>query len=128
MARRTGQHEDHLKYHGARNEVVSQPHNSRASYFHKLSPSNSKQIWKAVMYFKKTSSTIPVLTHNNITYNSDRGKANVLNSFFTSCFNNLLQPPITPEDTVSDNFTSVGLCDILCAEEEVIDMLQSLAI
>ena len=91
---------------------------------HKLNPANPRQFWKAV-YFNKGSSSISVLTHNNRTYDSDEDKANGLNSFFSSCFNDSLPPlPLLESNSPASECNS----NILCTEEEVVVLLQSLNI
>ncbi len=69
-------------------KVVRELRSAKLAYFRKLNPSNTKQFWKAVKYLNKGSSSVPVLTHNNVTHDSDEATANVLNSFF---FLNLFQ-------------------------------------
>ena len=91
-AKRSGSSLVYGKFCRARNKVVANLRNAKAVYFQNLKPTNAKHFWKAVNCLKKTSSSIPVLTHNNSTYESDQEKANVLNSFFASCFNNSVLP------------------------------------
>ena len=109
----------------SRNRVVSELRFAKTAYFHKLNPSNSKQFWKAVKQLNKCSSSIPVLTHNNDTHDSDEAKANLLNLFFSSCFNDWV-PPLHSLDC---NLSALHHTpDILCTEKWVLDMLQSLSI
>ena len=123
-AKQSGNHQDHVKYCQARNKVVSQLRSAKAAYFRKLNPANPKQFWKAVKYLNEGSSSIPVLTHNNRTFNSDEDKANILNSFFSSCFNDSL-PPLS----LLECNGPAPQCDsnILCSEKEVVSMLQLLS-
>ena len=103
---------------------MSQLRSAKAAYFRKLNPANPRQFWKAVKYHNKGSSSIPVLTHNNQTFNSDEDKANILNSFFLSCFKDSLPPlPLLECNGPAPQ------CDskILCSEEEVVRMLQPLS-
>ena len=67
--------------------------------------------------------TIPVLSHTSA--HNDNDKANMLNNFFTQCFNTKL-PPLTPHDCY--RFTTSGECpeNILCTEEEIIHLLQNI--
>jgi len=59
---------------------------------------------------------MPVLTHNTTTYDTDRDKADALNSFFNSCFNSIVTPlQETPGDATMPN----DISDLLCTEEEV---------
>ena len=68
-------HGDYVKYCQARNKVVSHLRSAKAAYFRKLNPANPRQFWKAVKHLNKGSSSIPVLTHNDQTFNCDVDKA-----------------------------------------------------
>ena len=96
-AKRSGTHQDYARFRQARNKLVGELRTAKSAYFHKLNPSNPRQFWKAVKHLNKSSSSIPVLTHNDVTHDSDEAKANVLNSFFSSCFNNSV-PALHPLD------------------------------
>ena len=39
---------------------------AKASYFHKLNPSNPKQIWKAVKFLNKKSMNVPTPSHDEV--------------------------------------------------------------
>ena len=58
---------------------------AKQGYFGKLNPQKPKEFWKACKLLSKTSS-IPVLTNNSTAY-TNVDKAELLNSFFVSCFN-----------------------------------------
>ena len=113
-AKRSGNHQDYVKYCQARNKVVSQLRSAKAAYFRKLNSANPKQFWKSVKYLNKASSSIPVLTHNNRTFTSNEDKANILNSFFSSCFNDSL-PPLPLQECSGP--ASHCNPNILCSEE-----------
>ncbi len=116
---------DYAKYREARNNVVSSLRSAKSAYFHK--PSNSKKFWQAVKYLKNNCSSIPTLTHHNVSYESDEEKAAVLNSHFISCFNNTVEPLQVPdEETYISHQVPVDLSNIMCSEEEVEAMLHSL--
>ena len=87
---------DYAKYHEARNNVVSSLRSAKSGYFHK--PSYSKKFWQAVKCLNKNCSSIPTLTHNNVSYESDEDKAAVLNLHFISCFNNTVEPLQVPDE------------------------------
>ncbi len=75
---------------------------------------------------KRTSSSIAVLTHHNSTYESHQEKADVLNYFFTTCFNNSVAL-LHAFESVDPTGQTVP-ADVLCEEEEVADMLRALDI
>ena len=76
-------------------------------------------------YLRKEQNTIPVLSHNGSSAHNDNDKANMLNNFFSQCFNTKL-PPLTPCDC--HRFTTSGECpeNILCTEEEIIHLLKNI--
>ena len=116
---------DYAKYREARNNVVSNLRSAKSAYFHK--PSNSKKFWQAVKCLNKNCSSIPTLTHNNVSYESDEDKAAVLNSHLISCFNNTVEPLQVPdEETYISHQVPVDLSNIMCSEEDVEAMLHSL--
>ena len=66
------------------NKVVSLLHESKRAFFGKLNQANNKEFWKTMKILNNTTSTIPTL---NI-----RDKANALNNFFYSCYNQNCPP------------------------------------
>ena len=106
-----------------RNQIVKDLRSSRRAYFQGLKPSNHKKFWKAVKCLNRNPSSIPVLTHNNTTYDTDRDKADALNSFLNSCFNNIVTPL---QETLGDATMPNDISDLLCTEEEVAGFLRSL--
>ena len=85
-----------------------------------------KQFWKTMKYLRKEQNTIPVLSHDDgSSAHNDNDKANMLNNFFSQCFNTKL-PPLTPRDC--HRFTTSSECpeNILCTEEEIIHLLQNI--
>ena len=109
------------------NRVVTQLRNAKSSYFKNLNPkSNSKKFWSAVKYLNKKHNSIPVLNHGSMTANTNEEKAEMLNSFFSTCFNPTF-PPLSPS-----NVPTACTCDnssidnLLCTEEEVYGLLSSL--
>jgi len=83
-AKQTG---DFSRYKLARNRAVSNLRREKKAYFGNLNPKNPKKFWKAVKYLNKNQCSIPTLSHNDTTVQTDIGKANLLNSFFSSCYN-----------------------------------------
>ena len=64
----------------------------RMKYFNALSGASNKTFWKAMKCLYKQRNVIPVLQEDNITAVSDMEKANMLNTFFSRCWNNTDQP------------------------------------
>ena len=76
----------------------------------------------------KNDSAIPTLQQNNQAASSSIDKANLLNDFFSSCFNHQ-QPPLTKSDL--DKFpVDPDQCpdNLLCHEDDVVQLLSSLDI
>ena len=76
----------------------------------------------------RNDSAIPTLQQNNQAASSSIDKANLLNDFFSSCFNHQ-QPPLTNSDL--DKFpVDPDQCpdDLLCHEDDVVQLLSSLDI
>ena len=94
---------------------------AKLAYFKKLNPRDSKKFWKAVKFLNKKSKSVPTLTLGDATATTDYQKANLLNSFFHSCFNTSLLPIASSKETHSTPPT-----EFLCTEEEVFDLLSSL--
>ena len=87
-----------------------------------LNPKDPKKFWKAIKFLNKSKTTIPTLSLGDKVAHSDVDEANLLNSFFTDCFNKshppiqfqvASQPPTCPDE-------------ILCSESEVCDLLAAL--
>ena len=92
-------------------------------YFRKLNSRDPKSFWKAVKFLAKKPQSVPTLIQGDTTATTDYGKANLLNTFFHSCFNTS-HPPITSHSL--HNFECSE--EHLCTEEEVFDLLSSLDI
>ena len=108
-----------------RNEVTQLLRNSKKNYFRDMTP-NSKQFWKAVRLLKGGSKTIPTLLVNNREVSSDSEKAEALSDHFVKCFNSSV-PPLSPADVQSINIIPAACPEhLLCSEEEVLSLLQSL--
>ena len=83
------------KFRSARNGVISLLRRAKANYFKNLNPRDSKKFWKAVKYLNKQQSTIPTLLQGDQIASSDIHKAELLNAFFSSCFNTSHPPQLT---------------------------------
>ena len=84
-------------------------------------PTEPKNFWKAVKCLNKNKQTIPTLSQGNTVAYTDSEKANLLNSFFGSCFNTS-HPPIELKSPPSGIYPD----ELLCTESEVYDLLASL--
>ena len=95
------------KYKKLRNNITKLLKKAKASFFKNLNPSNPKQFWKTVKYLNKQQSTIPVLHHQGVTASSSTEKANMLNNFFSECFNKscppLNVPSMSPDVSLDEN-------------------------
>ena len=112
-------------YKMKRNEVTQLLRNSKKDYFEKMLP-NTKQFWKTVRLLKGANKTIPTLLVNNCEVSSDSEKVEALSDYFRKCFNDSV-PCLTSIDVQSIK-TVPDSCPehILCTEEEVLSLLQSL--
>ena len=110
------------KYKTVRNQVVALLRLNKEQYFHNLQFSTSREFWKAIKVLNKQDSTIPTLWDDNTPVTSDSGKADLLNRYFHDCFNHSFPPlkDLTPLDPNSCP------ASILCTEEQVTELLQSL--
>ena len=105
----------------ARNRTVAMLRRAKLNYFRKLNPRDPKKFWKTVKLVNMNKQPIPTLSHDGRIADSDGDKANMLNSFFYSCFNQS-HPP------VAECYPPCFSCpeDVLCSEQEVCDLLAAL--
>ena len=111
------------KYKRARNRTASLLKLAKKKYFCSLNPKDSKKFWKAVKSLNKSKQSIPTLYHDDVVACDDADKANLLCSFFSSCFNQscaLISP--SPNHPLRFSFPD----DLLCNESEVFDLLATL--
>ena len=110
------------KYKVHRNRTLANLRAAKRAYFQKLNPRDPKSFWKAIKFLSKSPHlSVPTLIQGDTTATTDFDKANLLNSFFHSCFNTS-QPPIASLHAHSTE----SLEDNLCTEAEVFDLLSSL--
>ena len=108
-------------YRSFRNETLSFLRSLKAKFFHRLSSSpSSRSFWSCIKKLRKKSSSIPPLSLSGNTIHSDASKANLLNDFFSSCFNS--SNPIDPSLNLCSPPT---LCppDLLCSPNEILNLL-----
>ena len=108
-------------YKIARNKTLADIRSAKLAYFRKLNPKDPKKFWKAVKFLNKKQKSIPTLIVGDTTASTDREKANLLNSFFHSCFNTSHLPINSPIES-----STIPSTELLCTEEEVFDLLMSL--
>lgn len=76
------------KYRLKRNKVTSELRLARRNFFQKLNPRKPKEFWRAMKYLNKCQSNIPTLIdEDGIEASSGSQKADLLNLFFSKCFN-----------------------------------------
>jgi hypothetical protein len=110
------------RYKIHRNRTLAELRAAKKAYFRKLNPRDPKSFWKAVKFLSKKAQSIPTLVQDETTASTDHEKANLLNTFFHSCFNTS-HPPIASRCDSQDFECSE---ELLCTEEEVFDLLSSL--
>ena len=80
-------------YSRVRNKVTAMFRQAKRVYFQDVNHCNNKKFWKIVKRLTKCRSAIPSLqVDDTVTAHTDSEKANLLNNFFTSCFNTLAPP------------------------------------
>ena len=117
-----------LKYKIQCHKLVSNLRRAKKEYMEKLCNllSNAKKFWSTMKKLNNSSSSIPTLLHNNSTASSDKEKASMLNQFFSNCFNRS-EPPLDTSD-IDQMRVHPDLCppELLCSEEEILELLQAL--
>ena len=76
-------------YHKLRNKVVGMIRLAKKRFYGTLNISNTKQFWKAYKVVNKesNSNSIPTLVQGDTEASTDKQKADLLNTFFSSCWN-----------------------------------------
>ena len=104
---------------------------SKHSYFSRINHSDPKSFWKATKAIQREESQIPFLcSTDGEVISDDSTKANILNDFFSSCFNHNVPPLSHCDSDVLFDLTSMnGTCcpdDNLCSIDEVEALLLTL--
>ena len=95
-------------------------------YFQDVNHCDNKKFWKIVKRLTKCRSAIPSLqVDDTVTAHTDSEKANLLNNFFTSCFNTLA-PPLEQQSNGSTQSLTSCTDDLFCSVEEVTELLRSI--
>ena len=114
------------RYKNLRNRVTSMLRKGKKTYMNSLQSANAIQFWRAVKHLNgKSVSSIPVLRRDGEEACTDRAKAVMLNNFFSSCFNQSM-PPLTESSYQVQSTSQECPDDLLCTEEEVLELLLSL--
>ena len=110
-------------YKKLRNRAVGALRAAKRTYFKDLSSylSSPRKFWNAYHALSSNRQRVPhLLSHGPTTAESTPAKANLLNSFFSSCFS-------TPKGTINRPSASVGgLPSISCTSEDVAKVIQTL--
>ena len=111
------------KYKKIRNNVTTMLRSAKQSYFNSLTSANSKQFWKTVKLVNKQQETIPVLSQDNINAITDKEKSNMLNSYFSKCWNHS-EPPLT--DLLEGNYEETCPDHLFCTTQEIVQLIKGL--
>ena len=113
-------------YKVMRNRVTSNLRKAKKAYFQNIDPKNPKEFWKLIKYLSKKQSSIPTLIDENGSEAlTGLQKADVLNNFFSKCFNRLCAP--LDDWSESDIKLADDLPDdLLCDEDNVCNLLTNL--
>ena len=99
---------------------------AKIHYYETLDISDQKKFWKAYKLINKEVSSIPTLSDDSTEACSDKQKADTLNTFFSTCWNQSV-PPLSPTDTVRCNASSHAWpSQHFCTEEEILVLLRNL--
>ena len=111
------------KYKKIRNNVTTMLRSAKQRYFNSLTSANSKQFWKTVKLVNKQQETIPVLSQDNINAITDKEKSNMLNSYFSKCWNHS-EPPLT--DLLESNYEETCPDHLFCTTQEIVQLIKGL--
>ena len=111
------------KYKKIRNNVTTMLRSAKQRYFNSLTSANSKQFWKTVKLVNKQQETIPVLSQDNIKAITDKEKSNMLNSYFSKCWNHS-EPPLT--DLLESNYEETCPDHLFCTTQEIVQLIKGL--
>ena len=114
-------------YKTVRNKVTSELHKPKKHFFQSINSDNPKEFRRAVKHLTKNQHAIPYLIDQEVNEaNSCREKANVLNLYFTKCFNT----GTAPLNEVHHDIPPTDYCftDLYCDELQICDLLYGLDI
>ena len=116
QAKRTGRKSDFDKL--MRNRVISYLRRAKSNFFRNINPGNAKKFWSAIKHLNKANNSIPVLSHGNVSARSSQEKAEMLNTFFSTCFNQAV-PPLLSDQSSPSGLSGTACDDLLCTPDEV---------
>ena len=124
--KRSGTPANRGKYSTMRNRVVYLMRESKRNFFNKLNQATTKEFWKLLKLLNHNhDSTIPTLEDRGTSIDSSIDKANALNRFFYSCFNNNC-PVLSECSSVFELEAEYCPKYLLSTEESVFDLLANL--
>ena len=120
-AKRTGSQSLWSYYRYFRNKTLSLLRSLKCRFFQSLSVSpNSRSFWSYVNKTRKKPVSVPTLLFNGISASTPQAKADVLNEYFSSCFNK----SCTPLSAVATpSLSPVIPADLLCSTDEVLQLI-----
>ena len=128
QAKKAGTDKAWSKYSKIRNKVTSALRTAKKVYFHQMAASirSPRDFWSS--YHKlnpKHSRTPPKLHHQDTTATNPTEKANLFNSFFTSCFTKSEPILPSPDSDPTHSPSRPVLSNIECTQEEVHRLLST---
>ena len=122
-AKKTRKEAHFAQYKAVRNKVVGLIRYNKKLYFNNLASSGSKMFWKSIKLLNKNRQTIPSLHCDDQIISDNKQKAEILNTFFASCWNSMEQP------LDDDTHHTAGLSqfeDTFVSAEEVFNLIINL--
>ena len=108
-------------YRYFRNQTLSLLRSLKSRFFQSLSVSpNSRSFWSAVNKIRKKPVSVPTLLYNGISTSTPQAKADVLNEYFSSCFNKSCTPLSA---AATPSLSPVIPVDFLCSTNEVLHLI-----
>ena len=99
---------------------------AKQKYFDSFTSANNKQFWKTVKLVNKQEGSIPALSQENVNAVTDEEKSNMLNTYFSKCWNYSEHPLTDPleRDYVEGDATCPD--HLLCTRHEIEQLLKGL--
>ena len=92
--------------------------------FDSLSTASNKQFWKTVKLLNKQQVLIPTLKQDGVSADTDEEKSNMLNEYFSECWNHSAPPLSEPSNDHLVTYSSSD--ELLCSTSEVVQLIQEL--